>query len=151
MEEIISHFKEQSVSPDIVNTLLDEHETTQVQQKIKLYSLMKRPQLNMEKLKSGIPGVGEYLNKYSQEETELAEIEMKYDGYIAKEKELADKMVKLEEVPIIEDFDFKRLKSLSNEAREKLSKVRPRTIGQASRVSGVSPADISVLMVYMGR
>jgi tRNA uridine 5-carboxymethylaminomethyl modification enzyme len=76
---------------------------------------------------------------------------MKYDGYIAKEKEQVDKMVKLEEMPIIEDFDFLRLKSLSAEAREKLSKVRPRTLGQASRVSGVSPADISVLMVYMGR
>lgn len=151
MEKIAGHFREESVAPDIVNALLDEHDTTHVQQKIRLYNLLKRPQLDMEKLRKGIPGVGEYLNKFSQEEIDLAEIEMKYDGYIAKEKELVDKMTKLEEVPIIEDFDFRRLRSLSNEAREKLSKVRPRTIGQASRVSGVSPADISVLMVYMGR
>lgn len=151
MDQIIAHFQSEAISPDIVNNLLDEHKTTPVQQKVRLYSLLKRPQLDIAKLSKGIPGVREYLQKFTPEEIELAEIEMKYDGYIAKEKELADKMVKLEEVPIIEDFDFNRLKSLSNEAREKLSKVRPRTIGQASRVSGVSPADISVLMVYIGR
>jgi len=150
-EEIIEHFKVESVSPGIANALLNEHETTPVQQRIRLYNLLKRPQLDINKLINGIPGVGEYLNKFSQEEIELAEIEMKYDGYITKEKELVDKMVKLEDVPIIEDFDFKRLKSLSAEAREKLTNIRPRTIGQASRVSGVTPADISVLMVYMGR
>ena len=76
---------------------------------------------------------------------------MKYDGYVEREKELADKMVKLEGVAISENFDFSKLKSLSNEAREKLTQVRPRTLGQASRVSGVTPSDISVLMVYMGR
>jgi len=150
-DEIMEHFKRESVSPGIVNRLLDEHDTAPVQQKARLYSLLKRPQLDIAKMKAGIPGLREFLDGYSQEQIELAEIEMKYDGYIEKEKELADKMVKLEEVPIIEDFDFSRLKSLSNEAREKLSKVRPRTLGQASRVSGVSPADISVLMVYMGR
>jgi len=151
MEAIIKYFTEKSVSPDMVNALLDEHETAQVQQKARLYNLLKRPQLSIKKLRSGIPWVGEYLEKYSQEEIQLAEIEMKYDGYVAKEKEQVDKMVKLEEVPIIKDFDFGRLNSLSAEAREKLTKVRPRTLGQASRVSGVSPADISVLMVYMGR
>jgi tRNA uridine 5-carboxymethylaminomethyl modification enzyme len=81
----------------------------------------------------------------------MAEIEIKYDGYVEREKELADKMVKLEGVPISENFDFSKLKSLSTEAREKLAQVQPRTLGQASRVSGVTPSDISVLMVYMGR
>ncbi len=150
-DEIIEHFKEESIAPDFINTLLDEHVTTQVKQKAVLYNLLKRPQLDIAKMKAGIPELNVFLAKYSQEEIELAEVEMKYDGYIRKEKELVDKMVKLEEVPIIEDFDFDRLKSLSNEAREKLTQVRPRTLGQASRVSGVSPADISVLMVYMGR
>ena len=149
--EIMTHFKEESVLPELINTLLDENETNTVQQKARLYNLLKRPQLSISKMQTAIPGLMDFLKKYSQEEIELAEIEMKYDGYIQKEKELADKMVKLEEVPIIENFDFAKIKSLSAEAREKLGKVRPRTLGQASRVSGVSPADISVLMVYIGR
>ncbi|HXH19030.1 MAG TPA: tRNA uridine-5-carboxymethylaminomethyl(34) synthesis enzyme MnmG [Chitinophagales bacterium] len=150
-DEIIEHFRKEPVSPDIVNGLLDAHDTAPLQQSTRLYNLLKRPQLDIAKLKAGIPELSEFLDNYSQEQIELAEIEMKYDGYIQKEKELVEKMVKLEEVPIIEGFDYSRLKSLSNEAREKLSKVRPHTLGQASRVSGVSPADISVLMVYMGR
>lgn len=149
--EIIEHFRRESLSADAANILLDEHDTTRLQQKTRLYSLLKRPQLDITKMKAHIPALGGFLSRYTQEEIQLAEIEMKYDGYIEKEKEQVEKMKKLEEVPIIENFDFSKLKSLSSEAREKLTKVRPRTLGQASRVSGVSPADVSVLMVYMGR
>jgi tRNA U34 5-carboxymethylaminomethyl modifying enzyme MnmG/GidA len=86
-----------------------------------------------------------------QEIMEESEILMKYEGYIEREKEIVTKMERLEEVPISDSFDFEKIKSLSTEARQKLSKVRPQTLGQASRISGVSPSDVSVLMVYLGR
>ena len=91
------------------------------------------------------------ISVYDQEILESAEIELKYEGYIKKEKELVDKMSRLEEVKLLENYDYKSIKALSNEAKVKLSQVKPTTIGQASRISGVSPADISVLLVHMGR
>jgi len=150
-EEITRHFKEKSIPAEEANALMHDLDTNPVKERTKLYNLLKRPQLDTALLRQGVPALDEFLKKFSQEEIELAEIEMKYDGYVEREKELADKMVKLEGVAISENFDFSKLKSLSNEAREKLAQVRPRTLGQASRVSGVTPSDISVLMVYMRR
>ena len=92
-----------------------------------------------------------FLQSYEREFIDLAEINMKYEGYIQKEQEMVDKMNRLEEMRLSDSFDYRQLTALSKEAREKLSRLRPRTIGQASRISGVSPADISVLLVHIGR
>ena len=92
-----------------------------------------------------------FLDRFSESHLNEAEVRMKYEGYIKKEQELVEKMNRLEAVRIHEDFDFHQLKAISKEAREKLSRIRPRTIGQASRISGVTPADVSVLLVHMGR
>ena len=92
-----------------------------------------------------------WLSKYDRETIQIAEVGMKYEGYIRKEQEMVEKMNRLEEVFLKEDFNYNALQSLSAEAREKLSKIKPRTIGQASRISGVSPSDVSVLLVHVGR
>jgi tRNA uridine 5-carboxymethylaminomethyl modification enzyme len=118
---------------------------------VKLHGILLRPHVKIDGLRSALPEVDEFLSKYTQETLELAEINMKYEGYIKKEQEMVDKMNRLEAVRLSDNFDYAQLKSLSAEATEKLSKLQPRTIGQASRISGVSPADISVLLVHMGR
>lgn len=159
--EIIRFFKETSVSPDEANNMLTEAGTEQISQKMKLFSLLARPQLSITDFQKSVNSVGTFLNSLSPtlsnaqwlmpEIIEQAEILMKYDAYIDREKDNADKFMKLEDIKLYDDFDYMRLTSLSTEAREKLSKTRPQTLGQASRISGVSPADISVLMVYLGR
>jgi tRNA uridine 5-carboxymethylaminomethyl modification enzyme len=98
-----------------------------------------------------LPDLNNYLKDIDNEFIEQASIQLKYEGYIEKEQGQVEKMSRLENVMIQDNFDYGRVKSLSNEARQKLNKIRPRTLGQASRISGVSPADVSVLMVYMGR
>jgi tRNA uridine 5-carboxymethylaminomethyl modification enzyme len=98
-----------------------------------------------------LPELNNFLSQYSNEFVDLAEINMKYEGYIQKEQEMVDKMNRLEEVRLHDNFNYHQLVSLSSEAREKLSRLKPRTIGQASRISGISPSDISVLLVHMGR
>ncbi|HET8964441.1 MAG TPA: tRNA uridine-5-carboxymethylaminomethyl(34) synthesis enzyme MnmG, partial [Chitinophagales bacterium] len=95
--------------------------------------------------------IKEFISLYDLETLEEAEILMKYEGYILKEHELVDKQIRLEDLILHDDFDYKRLTSLSAEAREKLTKIKPRTLGQASRISGITPSDISILMVYLGR
>lgn len=150
-QAIEKYFQETSVNPEDLNTLLEDKESAQLKQKVKLLPILLRPNIGMQDLREVLPGLDEFLSQYGTEFTELAEINMKYEGYIKKEQEMVDKMNRLEEVRIFEDFDYRQLNSLSKEAREKLSKVRPRTIGQASRISGVSPADISILLVHMGR
>ena len=102
-------------------------------------------------LRNAVPWLDEALNKFDKEFVDLAGINMKYEGYIQKEQDMVDKMNRLEEVKISESMDYSQLVSLSGEAREKLAKLKPHTIGQASRISGVSPADISVLLVHLGR
>ena len=98
-----------------------------------------------------MPGLNDFLNKYNNDDIEYSEISIKYEGYIKKERDMAGKMNRLEEIKIHPDFDYNKLQSLSYEGREKLIKIKPGTIGQASRISGVSPSDISVLLIYMGR
>jgi tRNA uridine 5-carboxymethylaminomethyl modification enzyme len=131
--------------------MLEEQGTTTISQRTKLHAILSRPQIDMQIMRRQLPELDQYLGQYDNEFVEQAEIKMKYEGYIEKEQQLVDKMGKLEGVRIIDSFDFRKITSLSHEAREKLSKVRPTTLGQASRISGVSPSDISVLMVYMGR
>ncbi len=149
--EVQKYFLNESVTPDLVNSMLEEQGTTTISQRTKLHAILSRPQIDMQIMCRQLPELDQYLSQYDNEFVEQAEIKMKYEGYIEKEQQLVDKMGKLEDVRIIDSFDFRKITSLSHEAREKLSKVRPTTLGQASRISGVSPSDISVLMVYMGR
>jgi tRNA uridine 5-carboxymethylaminomethyl modification enzyme len=153
LEKIIRYCKKESVSPDDVITLLEEKGTDPLRQKVKIDSLLLRPQLHFRELIRHIPHLNAFMadqEGLTDEIVEQAEIRIKYQGYIDKERELANKLGKLENVVIKDDIDYKQLTSLSYEAREKLIKIQPRTIGQAARISGVSPADISVLAIYLG-
>ena len=151
IEKIMEYFKTTSIGADEINNYLSAVDSSLLTQKTKLYNLILRPNIDIPGLHKHINSINNFLSAFDDETTEAAEILMKYEGYIVREKELVDKMLRLEEVPISENFDFDKLQSLSTEARQKLSRIRPRTIGQASRISGVSPSDVSVLMVYMGR
>lgn len=150
-EEIEQHFRELSVDPDQLNNFLESKGSAPLRQKVKLHGVLLRPHIKMDELRDIVPGLNDFLSQYDREFVDLAEINMKYAGYIKKEQEMVEKMNRLEEVHLHEDFDYQQLVSLSAEAREKLGRIKPRTIGQASRISGVSPADISVLLVHMGR
>ncbi|MEM1320894.1 MAG: tRNA uridine-5-carboxymethylaminomethyl(34) synthesis enzyme MnmG [Bacteroidota bacterium] len=144
-------FRGTSVSPDQLNGYLQSKGSTPLKQKVKLHGVLIRPHIDMNELREVLPDVDHFLHAYDQESIDLAAINMKYEGYIQKEQEMVDKMNRLEEVRLRADIDYNDLVSLSAEAREKLTAQRPRTIGQASRISGVSPSDISVLLVHMGR
>ncbi len=153
VNQLVAFLKQESISPEEINATLLESETSPLKQKTKLASLLLRPQLNIGQLVQNSSILTNYLHKHKLDEDVLeeAEILVKYDGYISKEKEMADKMSRLDDIPLKDEFDYQRLQSLSFEAREKLSKIRPKTIGQASRISGVSPSDINVLAVFIGR
>jgi tRNA uridine 5-carboxymethylaminomethyl modification enzyme len=140
-----------SVAPEEINSLLAEVGSAEMRQKMKLDKVLARPHVGLELLAKAIPDLKTLLSKYSKEVVESAEIEMKYEGYIEKETEVAKRMLKLEEIKLEANFDYSLLKSLSIEARQKLAKIKPTSLGQAQRISGVSPSDIAVLMVHMGR
>jgi tRNA uridine 5-carboxymethylaminomethyl modification enzyme len=144
-------FREFSVTPDQVNSFLESKGSSPITQQVKLHGLLLRPNIEMGDFKELLPQVGAFLQPYDQEFQNDAEINMKYEGYIHREQEMVDKMNRLEEVRIYDGFDFHQLGAISAEAREKLTRIKPRTIGQASRISGVTPADVSVLLVHMGR
>jgi len=146
-----AYFKNTSVAPETANAYLASVDSAPIQQKSKLYNLLLRPQVNMSTLAAAIPDAGDFLGKFDAEVIELAEINMKYEGYISKEQDLVDKMSRLEDLKLQPDFDYHTLHALSKEARTKLTQHRPRTIGQAGRISGISPADVSVLLVHLGR
>ncbi len=151
-ELILDFFKKQSIKPDEVNPILENNNSSPVKQQMKLFKIASRPQLNFDDLMQ-LDVVKTFVtqNDIGEPVKEQAEIHLKYAGYIEKEKLNADKLNRLENIPIPDDFDFSKIKSISYEGREKLMKIRPKTIAQASRISGVSPSDISVLLVYMGR
>ncbi|MCO5265058.1 MAG: tRNA uridine-5-carboxymethylaminomethyl(34) synthesis enzyme MnmG [Lentimicrobium sp.] len=153
--EKAKHFlMNESVTPEQVNQMLNKLDTASINQKVKLSTLLLRPQVGLNDLIQTLPHVHDHFSQYnglSYEVIEETEILTKYEGYIDKEKEIAEKISKFEDIPLKADFDYKSLTSLSFEAREKLSKLKPQTIGQASRINGVSPADISVLVVYLTR
>ncbi|MBK8879902.1 MAG: tRNA uridine-5-carboxymethylaminomethyl(34) synthesis enzyme MnmG [Haliscomenobacter sp.] len=140
-----------SVEPGQINGVLEAYGSAPARQKVKLDSILVRPNIALQSLREALPELQAFLQNVPAEFADLAEINMKYEGYIRKEQEMVDKMNRLEEVRLRDNFDYSQVSSLSKEAREKLSRMRPRTIGQASRISGVSPADISVLLVFMGR
>ena len=141
-----------SVEPEEINPILKENGSSPVKQKGKLAKILARPNINHKDI-SRLKDVKEYLevNKCSREEIEKAEIEIKYQGYLKREQEHADKLNRLEDLKIPKNFNYDQLQSMSLEAREKLMKIKPATVSQASRVSGVDPTDISVLLVHMGR
>ena len=149
--EIIKFFKKTSVTPDEINPLLKEYNTTDIPQNYKLMQIVNRPQLDINILNDHIPLVKNFLKDYSEDNLLQAEILMKYEGYIEKEQLMVDKMNRLENVIIYEDFDYSNIHNISSEAREKFVKQKPRTLGQAARISGISPSDISVLLVHLGR
>lgn len=154
INEIQRFTKKTSVSPDQINPLLNKKNTSPILQKQKISSLLLRPQISLKELISFLPFFSTFINSFdniNDDILEETEILIKYDGYISKEQDIADKLSKLENIELHENFNYKKLLSLSFEAREKLSRIKPKTIGQASRISGVSPADISVLIVYLGR
>jgi tRNA uridine 5-carboxymethylaminomethyl modification enzyme len=148
---IIDILRETSVGPEEANGYLAARESALLSQKVKADKILSRPHISLEDMILHIPSIREKLDKFDSNALEQAEINIKYEGYIQREQEMASKMHRLEDIRLLPDMDYSKLKSLSIEAREKLSKLKPRTLGQASRISGVSPSDISVLMVYLGR
>ena len=151
-QNLIAFLKTQSILPAEINPVLTTKDSALIKQSGKADKILSRPNINLEDLKN-CDSVESYIstNNLSEEVQNQAEIQIKYSGYIQKEKNNADKLNRLESVKIPKDFDYKKLKSISAEALEKLNKIKPETISQASRISGVSPNDISVLLVYMGR
>jgi tRNA uridine 5-carboxymethylaminomethyl modification enzyme len=148
-EELVTYIKTQSASLDEMNPVLAEKETSILTQKAKLSAILSRPQIEINDLRRGSSELNQLLNQYTEEEIEQAEIMIKYESYFEKENEIIQRMKKMEDREINPDFNYHQLTSLSYEAREKLLKIKPRTLGQASRISGVSPSDISILMVHM--
>ncbi|MDG1314702.1 MAG: tRNA uridine-5-carboxymethylaminomethyl(34) synthesis enzyme MnmG [Flavobacteriaceae bacterium] len=151
-EAFVGFFKTQSVKPEEANPVLESKDSALIRQSDKMFKIFSRPNIGIEDVRK-FNAVNEYIvkNNLDREVIEQAEIQIKYSGYIAKEKSNADKLTRLEYVKIPLDFDYSKIKSMSYEAREKLKKVQPVSVAQASRISGVSPNDISVLLVYMGR
>jgi tRNA uridine 5-carboxymethylaminomethyl modification enzyme len=151
-EKMVAFFKETSVSVAEANPILESKDTALITQGDKMFKVFSRPQIDLEDIIK-FEKVAAYVaeNNLDQEILEQAEIQVKYSGYIEKERNNANKLTRLEDVKIPENFDYNKIKSMSIEAKQKLSKIRPVTISQASRISGVSPSDVSVLLIYMGR
>ncbi len=150
-EQIIHYLKNNSIVPDEANGYLNEIDSAQLTQKQKIETILLRPNVSLEGLARCNENLKKYLNTFDEDPKEQAEIVLKYASYIEKEQEIADKMGNLDSIRIYETFDYSKISSLSIEAKEKLSKLKPQNLGQASRVSGVSPADISVLLVFLKR
>jgi tRNA uridine 5-carboxymethylaminomethyl modification enzyme len=149
--QLLNDLKQKKLLPEVVNANLVEMDTAPVKEKVAVAALLKRPEISIQNL-SGLDGeLAAYLGQYDDEILEQAEIAVKYESYIEKEEKTAERMRELENFQIAQSFDYDRLIAMSKEGRDKLKKMRPATIGQASRISGVSPSDISILMVYLGR
>jgi tRNA uridine 5-carboxymethylaminomethyl modification enzyme len=148
---IKSVLQQLSLDPEETANYLLEKNTTPLAQKQKAGQLLLRPNIDLVSMTHAIPRLSHFLHSYTPEMLEQAEIQIKYEVYIGKEKELVEKMAQLEDLLIPDNFNYDRLSSLSNEALQKFKKIKPRTLGQASRISGVNPSDVQILMVYMGR
>ncbi len=148
---IQNFFKKESISPAEMNPVLDVLGSSPISQLVKMFGVLSRPGVSIFDFIDVNAKTREFLSVFNKEDIEQAEILMKYEGYIQREFELAEKISRLDNVTLESDFDYYQLTSLSLEAREKLSKIKPSTLGQASRISGINPSDISVLMIYLGR
>ena len=151
MKKIEKYLSKTSISPDQVNSYLESQQSAPLLQKVKLQNILARPNIGISGLCKIVPDINEFISHFSVETVESAEVKVKYEGYIKKEQEMVNKMNRLEKVGLKDDVDYHGIMALSVEAREKLSEIKPRSIGQASRISGVSPSDISVLLVHLGR
>lgn len=151
ISQIIAWVDNESVSPEEMNPMLSSLDSAPLSQKVKLSSVALRPNVSMDHLRRALPRMENFLSSFDTEMVDCAEVQLKYAGYIKREQDLVDKMNRLEDVRLYNDIDYHKITSLSSEAREKLASIRPITIGQASRISGVSPSDVSVLLVHMGR
>lgn len=148
--ELEEFLRETSLKPGIINPILEANESSPVDQAYRAAQILTRPNLSLEKL-IAIDFIKEKVEQYNEEQKEQAEINIKYKGYIEKERDNVAKLQRLETIRIPEDFDYSKISSLSAEAKQKLNKIQPKTIAQAGRISGVSPADINVLLIYLGR
>ena len=151
VEEIKNILKDFVVEPLEINSYFSSINSSPIIEKQKAQKILLRPDVELNEFADALPRMKEALKGYSVDSIEQASIQIKYDTYIEKEKDLVKKMSQLEELEIPETFDYKKIASLGNEAREKLSKIKPRTLGQASRISGINPSDVQILMVFMGR
>ena len=151
IESIIKKFNEVSVEPDHINSFFENVGSTPLSQKQKLAQLVLRPGIGAKEMIDHHDELKKNFEQYHEIEIEQAEIQMKYAVYIEKEKEMVERMGQMEELEIPASFDFTRVQAISAEAREKLKKIQPKTLGQASRISGINPSDVQILMVYMGR
>ena len=151
INHLLAELKQQKVSPDEINGYFQQIGSAAIKEKTSLYQLLKRPEIEVKTLQKANQVFDEFLGNFSQEVIEQVEINIKYESYIDKEYLMAEKLTKLEDLVIHPNFDYSKLSAISIESREKLRRIRPQTLGQASRISGVSPSDISVLMIYLGR
>jgi tRNA uridine 5-carboxymethylaminomethyl modification enzyme len=148
---LLQELRKIKVEPDVVNDDLSAFNTAIIREKVPVINLIRRPHIGMDEIKVIDKSLKTLLEKYPSEVQEQVEIFLKYETYIEREEKLAKKIEGLENYGIRPDFEYDRVKALSSEAREKLKKIKPETIGQASRISGVSPSDISVLTIYLGK
>lgn len=154
VEKLITFLEEKSLEPESINRLLDKAGTSNVKQKVKAISIALRPQINLKEMLSEIGAIEKIESEeigMTDDVIESAEIRIKYEGYIKREKIVAEKIQRLDKVKIPDDLNYAELLSISTEARQKLAKIRPASIGQAGRISGVSPSDINILLMYLGR
>jgi len=151
IHKLTNDLQHKKLFPNQINEQLLANNSSPLKEKASIYQLLKRPELNVDKISNIDLSFKEYLSKYNQDVIEQAEINTIYENYIEKEQRLVEKVEHLENYKIRDNFDYRKIKALSAEAMEKLSNIKPKTIGQATRISGVSPADISVIMVYLGR
>ena len=152
-KQLLSFLKKTSTSPEEINTTLKERASATIKQKMKIDKVLSRPNISIKDFTSSSMKLKAYIKEKNMggDVLEQAEIEVKYMGYIKREKEVADKIKRLESVKIPKEIDFFKFSSLSNESKEKLTAIQPATLGHASRISGIKPSDISILMVYLGR
>lgn len=150
-DRIVKHLKLTSIEPSEINSVLEELGSSPISQNVKMFQILSRPQISIKDIRRASKSFDHLLQDYDRETVEQSEIKVKYESYFEKEMEIVNKMKRMEDQEINPAFNYQSLVSLSKEAREKLLKIKPRTLGQASRISGVSPSDISVLMVHMGK
>jgi tRNA uridine 5-carboxymethylaminomethyl modification enzyme len=151
VDQIKISLSEISLSPEEINPFLSQKNSASIPEKQKASRILLRPDIELDDLINAVPSIAARLEGYSMETIEQASIQIKYETYIAKERELAERISQLEDLKIPESFDYRKITSLGNEAREKLTKIKPGTLGQASRISGINPSDVQILMVYIGR
>jgi tRNA uridine 5-carboxymethylaminomethyl modification enzyme len=150
-KKLLQDIDKHRVSPAEINDLLTEVESAPIREKVSIYQLLKRPGVDLDTLTNSNLSIFDYIRNQKEETKEQAIIEIKYRDYIEKEQQMAEKTIALEDLVLKEDFNYNAITALSMEARIKLTKFKPKTLGQASRISGVNPSDISILMIYLGR